>query len=284
MKRLILFILILTVLAIAIKLGYDYFNRPKNENELILYGNVDVRQVDISFRVPGQVEELFFQEGDVVAKGSLMASLNTSPYEAQVAQAAFTTKALKTNLENAEAIFKRRQGLVQMGSISKEDFTNTESTYNQLVAQYTASKAALTIAQDNLKYTKTYAPIDGIVLTRVREGGTVVRETEPIYTLSISSPVWIRAFINEVHLGEIAYGMEVEITTDNPRGHAYKGRIGFISPLAEFTPKTVETTDLRTDLVYRLRIYVDEPDTGLRQGMPVTARIQLKATDHDGIK
>lgn len=276
MKRFIILLIILALIGVAIKFAYDHFNKQKNQNELILYGNVEVRQVDISFRVPGQIEELHFQEGDVVTKGSLMATLDTSPYQAQVDQASYTTRALRTNLDNAKVIFERRKEIVQRGSVSKEDLTNTESNYNQLLSQYAASKASLTIAEDNLKHTKTYAPTDGIILTRVREPGTVVHETDPVFTLSISTPVWIRAFVNEIHLGEVDYGMEVEVTTDNPNGHSYIGRIGFISPIAEFTPKTVETTDLRTDLVYRLRIYVDQPDTSLRQGMPVTAKINLK--------
>lgn len=276
MKRFIILLIILGLLGLAIKFGYDHFNQQKNQNELILYGNVEVRQVDISFRVPGQIDQLHFQEGDVVTRGSLMATLDTSPYQAQVDQASYTTRALRTNLDNAKIIFERRKEIAQRGSISKEDLTNTESNYNQLLAQYAASKASLSIAEDNLKHTKTYAPTDGIILTRVREPGSVVHETDPVFTLSISTPVWIRAFVNEIHLRQVEYGMEVEVTTDNPNGHSYVGRIGFISPIAEFTPKTVETTDLRTDLVYRLRIYVDQPDTGLRQGMPVTAKINLK--------
>jgi HlyD family secretion protein len=70
--------------------------------------------------------------------------------------------------------------------------------------------------------------------------------------------------------------MEAEVYTDTYRGKVYKGKVGFISPVAEFTPKTVETTELRTDLVYRVRIYVDNPDQGLRQGMPVTVELPLE--------
>jgi HlyD family secretion protein len=52
--------------------------------------------------------------------------------------------------------------------------------------------------------------------------------------------------------------------------------VGFISPRAEFTPKSVETVELRTDLVYRLRIVITDPDEGLRQGMPVTINIPVR--------
>ena len=70
--------------------------------------------------------------------------------------------------------------------------------------------------------------------------------------------------------------MEGYIYTDVKGASVYKGKIGFISPISEFTPKTVQTTELRTDLVYRLRFYVDNPDSILKQGMPVTIKIPLK--------
>jgi HlyD family secretion protein len=72
--------------------------------------------------------------------------------------------------------------------------------------------------------------------------------------------------------------MPAEVHTDTPENPVYQGRIGFISPIAEFTPKSVESPDLRTDLVYQLRVVIDNPDRGLRQGMPVTVilRFNLK--------
>jgi HlyD family secretion protein len=276
MKRYTITVLILTIVcALSFYIYIRYIQSEKNAHELVLYGNVDVRQVDISFRVAGQVTELLFEEGDVVTKGSLMAVLDKSPYDDQARQAAANVKTLKANLNNAEILLKRRQELITNGGVSQEDLNNAQSSYDQLLAQLSASKAALSISLDNLRYIKAYAPTDGIILTRIREPGTIVRESDPVYTLSLASPVWIRAFIDETHLGQVDYGMEAEISTDNPTGHSYIGKVGFISPLAEFTPKTVETTKLRTDLVYRLRIYVDRPDSGLRQGMPVTVKLKL---------
>jgi HlyD family secretion protein len=66
--------------------------------------------------------------------------------------------------------------------------------------------------------------------------------------------------------------MPVDVFDDSGPHHAIKGHIGFISPTAEFTPKSVETPDLRTDLVYRLRVIIDDADPSLRQGMPVTVK------------
>jgi HlyD family secretion protein len=111
------------------------------------------------------------------------------------------------------------------------------------------------------------------VLTRVREPGAIVAAGEPIVNLSLSSPVWVRAYIEEPDLGRIQAGMKATVSTD--AGRRYNGQIGFISPVAEFTPKAVETKSLRTSLVYRIRVIVDTPDDGLKQGMPVTVNLVL---------
>ena len=100
----------------------------------------------------------------------------------------------------------------------------------------------------------------------------MVGPLEPVYTLSLGSPVYIRAYASERHLGRVAPGTKVTVRTDSS-DKIYEGQIGFVSPRAEFTPKSVETTDLRTDLVYRLRIVVSNPDQALRQGMPVTVLV-----------
>ena len=104
-----------------------------------------------------------------------------------------------------------------------------------------------------------------------------------VYTLSKPRPIWVRAYINETDLGNIYDGMPAQIITDStdPQTGArktYQGHIGYISPVSEFTPKSVQTTDLRTDLVYMIRVYADNPDKFLRQGMPTTVLIDLKDT------
>src|SRR5262249_27086455 len=89
----------------------------------------------------------------------------------------------------------------------------------------------------------------------------------------LTSPIWVRTYVSEPDLGRVRPGMEVQIKTDTPNGKTYSGRIGFISTAAEFTPKTVETTELRTALVYRLRVVVGGDTSFLRQGMPVTVTV-----------
>jgi HlyD family secretion protein len=277
MKRYVLTFVFGLIAFVFIAGLYDLIHPKIDPNELILYGNVDVRQVNIGFRVPGRVAELFFEEGDFVEKGALMAILAKDPYNNEISQQAANVIAARHSYENAELMLERRQQGIEFGGVTREDLDSSEATRNELYANLKAAEAALDIAQDNMNYTQVYAPNDGIVLTRIREPGTVVNPVDPVYTLSIISPVWVRAYINEVNLGRIFYGMKAEIMTDS--GQSYEGRVGFISPMAEFTPKTVETTQLRTDLVYRLRVYADNPDHLLKQGMPVTVRLHEENKD-----
>lgn len=269
-KQLIIISFFLVLIVIGIQC-YFIFQNKENRNEIILYGNVDVRQVDIGFRVAGRVTELFFEEGDFVPKDALMAVLDKTPYDSQISEAQANLDSVKANLENANLILNRREVAVGFGGVSQEDLTNALATRDELLSNFYAAEATLNIALDNMEYTEVRAPADGIILSRVREPGTVVNPVDPVYILSVSSPVWIRAYVDETQLGMIYYGMEAEIFTDS--GKIYRGKIGFISPVAEFTPKTVETAKLRTDLVYRLRIYADNPDHFLKQGMPVTVKL-----------
>lgn len=273
MKRFLVIVLVLVAIMVA-----AYFikqEQHENDHELVLYGNVDVRQVDLGFRVLGRVNEMFFEEGDLVLAGALVGRLDKNPYNEQISQAEATVRSTQASLVNAQILFDRRNALVGDGSVSQEDYDTALANVNILTADLHNSTAALEVAKSNLFFTEVYAPTDGTILSRVREPGTVVNPGEAIYTLSVLNPVWVRAYVSEPQLGLVYPGMTATIHTDTKGGKVYTGHVGFISPVAEFTPKTVETTQLRTDLVYRLRIYAEDPDLGLRQGMPVTVRLPL---------
>jgi HlyD family secretion protein len=276
-KKNILAIILTAVCTILGAMGVLYLVRAEESHHyLTLYGNVDVRQVDIGFRVAGQVKTALFEEGDFVRQGSLMAELDRTPYDDQVRQAAANLDSIKTSLKNAQLHLQRRKELITIGGVSQEDLDNAQASFDESQANLYAAEAALAIARDNLQYTKTFCPTDGTILSRIREPGTIVNPADPVYTLSVASPVWIRAYVDEPKLGFVHFGMDATIQTDTEGGPVYTGKVGFISPLAEFTPKTVQTTNLRTDLVYRLRIYVDNPDHLLKQGMPITVKLKKK--------
>lgn len=277
MKK-ILTLLVLTLIVFGVVWTYqNYRKKDEQKDHLILYGNVDVRQVDLGFRVSGRVIFMPFEEGDQVQQGNLIATLDVQPYQDQVSQAQSALETAQINLKNTDVLLKRRQELVGDGGVSQEDLDKAFYSRETSASQVKQAQASLGIALTNLRDTKCFAPADGTILTRIREPGTVVRPADPVTTLSLLSPVWVRAYIPERYLGDVYPGMKAQVFTDTPGGKSYDGQVGFISPVAEFTPKTVETTQLRTDLVYRLRIIAENPDHGLRQGMPVTVRLDLSS-------
>ena len=97
----------------------------------------------------------------------------------------------------------------------------------------------------------------------------------PAFTLALSNPLWVRAYVPETYLGRIRLGMKASITTDSYPGREFPGWIGYISPTAEFTPKNVETPELRTRLVYQVRVYTCNSQNELRLGMPATVSVAL---------
>lgn len=295
------------------------------EEPLTLYGNVDIRQVQLGFRVGGRIAESMVDEGDVVTAGAALARLDARPYEdavraaeAQVATQRATLEKLEAgprpaeiaqaralhaerlaDLENAQQAFVRARELRANRTVSQAALDQATAARDMAAARANSAREALRLleegtraediaaaraslqgaeanlsaARTSLRDTELAAPAGGVILSRVREPGAIVAPGDTVYILSLSEPVWVRSYIAEPNLGRIHPGMAVEVFSDTAPDKPYRGTIGFISPVAEFTPKSVETPELRTDLVYRLRIVIDRPDTALRQGMPVTIRV-----------
>ncbi len=291
---------------------------------LTMHGNVDIRQVDLGFRVAGRIAAIPFDEGAHVAPGTVLASLDTTPLhdqlaaaEAQVAvagaevdkrrsgnrpqdiaQAEAKLADAQAGLAAAKEDFDRRADLVKSGAVSQALFDSTAAKYRSAQAQVTAAQAALSLqragyrhediasavathdqalaqaakARTDLGDTVLRAPNGGTILTRAREPGAIVQPGETVLTLTIDRPMRVRAYIPEPDLARISPGMAVTVRTDG-NDHAYHGTIGSIAPTAEFTPKTVQTEALRSDLVYRVRVIVADPDDALRQGAPVTITV-----------
>lgn len=279
MKRKII-ILILLILAIGGTLGFLYFKNRKVGNELTLYGNIEIRQVDLSFQVSGRIEKLFKEEGDTVKQGELLAVLDDRDYVSNLEKASAEVEKTLALKNDAESKFERNAPLVEDNTISKQDYDTLLNMKNKSAADYDAAVAQKNFAKNQLDYTKVYAPEEGIIMIRVQEPGANVSKAQPVYTMAKTKPVWVRAYVNETDLGNIKYGQEVNVYTDTTdpkigKKRMYKGQVGYISPVAEFTPKTVQSTDIRTNLVYRIRVYIYDIDEYLRQGMPVTIKVEL---------
>ncbi len=201
---------------------------------------------------------------------------------------------VKANLDRVNKDFQRAQTLLKSNSISEQSYDNTKAQALDLQAQYDYAKSSLELLQNgyekedilsakatleslkaqrnilqiNYNDTVLYSPVDGTIITKVYEAGSIVNSSQTIVEIAKSDEFWVRSYLSEKYLALVKAGMKAVITTDGNK--TYEGVVSFISPLAEFTPKTVQTEDLRTDLVYRFRIIVNNVDDNLKQGMPVT--------------
>ena len=277
-KKIIALVLIILIAGLCI--FFYNANKKDTSDELTLFGNIEIRQIDLSFQVPGLVSKLLKEEGDIVKKGELVAVMDESDYNANFKRAEAEVDRTIAIQKDATDKYNRYAPLGIDDTVSKQEIESLYNAQNKANADYKAAVANKDYLSNQLKYTKLYAPEDGTIMVRVVEPGSNVAKGQPVYTMARTNPVWVRAYVNEKDLGNIKYGQRVNVYTDTVdtqtgKKREYTGQIGYISPVAEFTPKTVQSTDTRTDLVYRIRVYIYDIDEFLRQGMPVTIKVNL---------
>ncbi len=172
----------------------------------------------------------------------------------------------KVALAQAEAARKALQLVVE--GPRKEDIAQAEK-------QLAYARASQALIQRQIEESELHAPIDAVVRARLLEPGDMASPQRPVYTLAITQPKWVRAYVQEAQLGRIRPGMSASVSIDSLPGRSIPATIGYVSSVAEFTPKTVQTPELRTSLVYEVRFFVDDPHDTLRLGMPATVHLQL---------
>jgi HlyD family secretion protein len=173
------------------------------------------------------------------------------------------------DVAEARLAVNRKALELQLAGPRKEDVAQGE-------AQLQADEAQLALLQRQLADTELHAPVDGVVRSRLAEPGEIASPQKAAFTLAITDPKWVRAYISERDLTSIREGMAASVTTDGIPS-AFEGWVGFISPMAEFTPKTVQTEELRSSLVYEVRVFVKDPEDRLRLGMPATVHLNRVA-------
>ncbi len=318
---------------VAVGLGWWLTHRSRPATELVLYGNIDLRQVELAFNGSERIAGVLAVEGDRVTQGQVLARLDTRRLVPAAAQAAAMVEAqqqavdklhhgsrpeeidqAKANLAAATADaadtaakFDRLKLLTQTSggrALSRQDLDDARlaaaaasarlvvsqqalrlerigprrEDIVQAEAQLKADRAQAALLQSELGDAVLVAPINATVRSRLMEPGEMASPQRPVFSLAITDLKWVRAYVSETQLGAVHPGMKAGVTADGFPGRSFAGWVGFISPVAEFTPKTVQTTDLRTSLVYEIRVFVTDPRDDLRLGMPTTVHLPLAAT------
>lgn len=376
--------LVIVLAAAALVYYFGYYRSNSVRSGILTSGQVEVTEVDLSFRIPGHVARLLVEEGSQVKKGEPLAELKQTVLLARRDQARAGVKELEARLasldlgirikeEVLEAEVKRaRAGVsaararyrsLKKGSRAEEineaaaardraqtefvnrrkDFERMSNLYERriiptsqyddartaleaaqasfeaarerynlvkagprqetvregranlygsdaalsaakaarrevekmkldrkaLMAQAEQTRAMLTLAEDDLAESRLFAPFDGFVTIKNVEEQEFVQAGTPVLTLAHLDRVWVKTYVPETELGRLRLGQKAEITTDSFPDKTYPGTVTYISPLAEFTPKNVQTREERVKLVYRIKISLDNPNQELKAGMPV---------------
>lgn len=266
-KKIVFIVCFLKAVAVCF-FGYKFLF--SNGNDIILNGNVEIQDVNLSFRVAGRVKSINVEEGAEVKKGDLLASLDKDIFEAKLKYSKAQMEGEIVNLKNAEKNYKRNVDLLKKKSISEKVYDSSKTDYEVALSKANSAKAAFEYTNIDYKDANLSSPVDGIVLTRNTECGEMVSSGSVVFSIMPKTQTRIKTFANEEILSKIKHGDVVYVNIETMPEKKFVGHIGFISSEAEFTPKNIETKELRTSLVYRIRVIVDEAAPELKQGMPVT--------------
>lgn len=305
--------------------------RENAPTELLLYGNVDLRQVDLAFNNSERIAAVLVQEGERVRKGQVLARLETARIEPQlaqveaqaaaqrhvvqrlrngsrpeeIAQARANIDSAKADAVNARLQFERLQSAAEISAgraVRQQDVDNAKAALQVAEARLAVNQRALELAlagprreeiaenearlraseaqaallRQQLADSQLIAPVDAVVRSRVMEPGEMASPQRTVFALAVTDPKWVRVYVAETDLGKVRPGMTAAVAVDSYPGRRFDGWVGFISPVAEFTPKSVQTEELRTSLVYEVRIFVKDPEDNLRLGMPATAFLPIE--------
>jgi HlyD family secretion protein len=325
-KKIIIPVLLVIVGVVA---GILYFNnhRALDVNLIRVSGNIEITEVEVSFKIPGRVEERPVFEGQIITAGKIVARLDhkdldqeIAQRQAQVATAQSILSELKAGsrpeeiaqaeaaLERAKADgdrtrieFERQKRLYEREVISTRELDQAKTAFDATEARIRESKEflalirkgprqeridqarsnleqaqhALNLAETRMNYATLFSPISGMVLSENVQPGEYVSPGTPVISMGDLSRVYLRAYINETDLGRVKLGQTVNITTDTYPGKKYEGKISFIAPQAEFTPKNIQTQKERVKLVYRIKVDIPNPNMELKPGMPADGEILI---------
>lgn len=328
MNRKILFVLALILVGIG--LGWGWFHLGEKyplSDRIFVSGNIEATEVDLSFRISGQIKTVNVEEGNRVVVGQVIATLDTDTLVAQKGAAAAelatakavldeleegtrveqieaaraAVKAAESRLKNARDEYERHQTLFKQGAVSASVFDVREMAFRVATEEYNNAKQrlleletgpreqAIRAARGRLERAKwelkrieldiehsaISSPVAGVVLVKAQKAGEVVLPGATVITVAAIDEVWLKGYIGEQDLGKIKLEQPAEITTDTFPGRKYHGRVTFISPRAEFTPKNVQTKEERVKQVYRVKVTIPNPHQELKIGMPAEGYILL---------
>lgn len=251
-------------------------------------------------RSKGLQEQLAEARAQLEAQAQVVQRLENGSRPQEIQQARAEVSSAEVRLKNAETSLRRLKLTTDAGASSRQALDDAQALMEEELAQLNvkqqnlalvlegprkedveqakmqleANRSRVAYYEERIAETVLKAPSDGVIQSRILEPGEAAGPTRPAFDMAITDPKWIRAYVSEKNLGLIKEGMAAKIYSDTWPGKSFPGQVGFISSVAEFTPQNVETPDLRTNLVYEVRVIVQDPENSLRLGMPVTVTFE----------
>lgn len=263
------------VIALALVAVGIYRLRTPHERALVASGTVEATEALLGFETPGRIVYVGPHEGDPARRGQVLARLDTATGEAALARAQAFVVTADARHAQARRDLARGKALLRGKVIGAEAYDQRRLALE--VARGDAVRAAAEVAQARavLDGMIVRAPFGGVVTARDHEPGEVVGAGVPVLTLMNPADRWVRIYIAEDKIGTVHLGERARITTDSFPGKPYAGRVIYVAPDAEFTPKDVQTREERVRLVYAVKVRIDgDARLDLKPGLPADVRLE----------
>lgn len=262
-----------------------------NKNDFDATGTFEATEVVVSAESTGRILYFDIEEGDTLSAGRQVGAIDTVQLYLQKLQLerqrasihsnrpdiAKQASALRSQIEQQERERSRVENLLNDGAATAKQLDDINASIRVLNGQLdallsnlenstssidqNASAVDLQIAQieDRLAKCRIVSPIDGVVLVKYSEAGELAAAGRPLMKVADMDRLYLRAYFTSAQLADVKVGQEVTVVADygNDKQHEYSGRITWIASESEFTPKTIQTRDTRANLVYAVKIAVE---------------------------
>lgn len=311
MKKLIV---VLIVIAAVVGIGgYAYKNYLQNQemlNPKFYSGNgrLEATEIYVSSKLAGRIEEIFVKEGDLVKKGDKLVKMQTSTLEAQkaatlanikvqegeLAMAQATVKHKDSAFTGAEKEFKRQSALIATNAVSQRAYDESETRFNSSKADLEYAKASVLAAEGRVAAQKAelqrieadladsvlVAAYDGRIQYLLAHEGEVLSAGGRVMNLVNLTDTYMTFFLPTSIAGRVQMGAEVKLVFDAAPNHAFNAKVTYIDPIAQFTPKSVETQVEREKLMFRIKANLNaeklqEYISNVKTGLPGVAWVKL---------
>jgi HlyD family secretion protein len=281
------------------------FNNSERITEVLVEEGDHVKAGQVLARLDtGRLSPLLNQAlAQAAAQQQVVEKLRNGSRPEEIAQARSNLEAAEASAAETRQRFERAELLSQTSGVSRQEVDTAAATAKVAEARADMARKSLALlvagprAEDiaeagarlrgfeaqvallrrQLADTELSSPVDAVVRSRILEPGEIATPQKPVLTLAVTNPKWVRTYVGEPDLGKIHPGAAATVSTDSFPDRRIEGQVGYISSTAEFTPKTLQTEELRSSLVYEVRIVVNDPADDLRLGMPVSVHLPLAA-------